>query len=429
MPYVEGFGTWPFGEEWLWEAIAGCYLPLLDVLGRRADHAVADAGAVRPARGAGAIERCLEFLREIRPETHRRDVDGCARAAHDDAGRRARALGRRVRARPPSGCERLPRRPARRARRARDAGPPRRRTRCCRCSPPTPASSCSCRPASRRTAARFGDWHGGFWLPECAYAPWLDRLLEEAGVRATCVELTAALRARRRAAPAADRDRRRAGAVAARSRDRWRWCGATAATRPSRAYRDYHHRTAHDHRLWRNDGDAVRPGGGARAGRAPTRADFVGPRPGARRRAAGVCVCALDTELLGHWWYEGVEWLAAVVDEAARQGLTLTTLDDALDALRAGAGAARAQLRRQQLGEGGGPATWSGPGGRRYRLAGARPPSCDALAAGARPSDRGAARAARAAVQRLGVPGRTGTRRRLPARACRRPRAKRWRAR
>ena len=20
MPYVEGFGAWPFGEEWLWEA-------------------------------------------------------------------------------------------------------------------------------------------------------------------------------------------------------------------------------------------------------------------------------------------------------------------------------------------------------------------------------------------------------------------------
>ena len=31
MPYVEGFGTWPFGEEWLWEAIVGSYLPLLDV--------------------------------------------------------------------------------------------------------------------------------------------------------------------------------------------------------------------------------------------------------------------------------------------------------------------------------------------------------------------------------------------------------------
>ena len=32
MPYVEGFGTWPFGEEWLWEAVASVYLPLLDLL-------------------------------------------------------------------------------------------------------------------------------------------------------------------------------------------------------------------------------------------------------------------------------------------------------------------------------------------------------------------------------------------------------------
>src|SRR3712207_7835603 len=34
MPYVEGHGTWPFGEEWLWEAMATSYLPLLDVLDR-----------------------------------------------------------------------------------------------------------------------------------------------------------------------------------------------------------------------------------------------------------------------------------------------------------------------------------------------------------------------------------------------------------
>jgi 1,4-alpha-glucan branching enzyme len=32
MPYVEGYGTWPFGEEWLWEAMATSYLPLADVL-------------------------------------------------------------------------------------------------------------------------------------------------------------------------------------------------------------------------------------------------------------------------------------------------------------------------------------------------------------------------------------------------------------
>ena len=32
MPYVEGFGTWPFGEEWLFEAAATVYAPLLKVL-------------------------------------------------------------------------------------------------------------------------------------------------------------------------------------------------------------------------------------------------------------------------------------------------------------------------------------------------------------------------------------------------------------
>jgi 1,4-alpha-glucan branching enzyme len=42
-------------------------------------------------------------------------------------------------------------------------------------------------------------------------------------------------------------------------------------------------------------------------------------------------VCALDTELLGHWWHEGVAWLAAVVEEAERAGLALSPLDDVLE--------------------------------------------------------------------------------------------------
>ena len=40
---------------------------------------------------------------------------------------------------------------------------------------------------------RFERWAGGFWLPECAHAPWLDAALEAAGVRAVCVELTGRL--------------------------------------------------------------------------------------------------------------------------------------------------------------------------------------------------------------------------------------------
>ena len=50
MPYVEGFGTYPFGEEWLFDAVIRSYLPVLRR--RRATHAHGHAGARRPARGA-----------------------------------------------------------------------------------------------------------------------------------------------------------------------------------------------------------------------------------------------------------------------------------------------------------------------------------------------------------------------------------------
>ena len=35
MPYVEGFGTYPFGEEWLFDAVARSYLPVLEAADRK----------------------------------------------------------------------------------------------------------------------------------------------------------------------------------------------------------------------------------------------------------------------------------------------------------------------------------------------------------------------------------------------------------
>src|ERR671914_1216654 len=68
MPYVEGFGTWPFGEEWLWEAIATVYLPLLEPL----DGAPVTLGLtpvlcdqLEALRG-DAGERYPRFLRGVR---------------------------------------------------------------------------------------------------------------------------------------------------------------------------------------------------------------------------------------------------------------------------------------------------------------------------------------------------------------------------
>jgi 1,4-alpha-glucan branching enzyme len=70
-------------------------------------------------------------------------------------------------------------------------------------------------------------------------------------------------------------------------------------------------------------------------------------------------VCALDTELLGHWWYEGIHWLGAVLAEAAEQGLALTTLTDALQ--RHAPAPAPEDTGDTSWGEGGDLRTWSGP--------------------------------------------------------------------
>ena len=78
MPYVEGFGTWPFGEEWLWEAVAGVYIPLLDVLeGAPVTVSLTPVlcDQLEAMRGE-AGDRYLRFLREIRAPIHAEDSTG-----------------------------------------------------------------------------------------------------------------------------------------------------------------------------------------------------------------------------------------------------------------------------------------------------------------------------------------------------------------
>jgi 1,4-alpha-glucan branching enzyme len=203
---------------------------------------------------------------------------------------------------------------------------------------------------------RFGEWDGGFWMPECAHASWLDPLLEEAGAGATCVELTNVFglgHARHLVPLQTDAgpllwplDRATIDLV-------WGTQGYPAGP----AYRDYHGLTFHHHRVWRNDGGRYDPEA-ARALAAEHAADFV-RRVSARVEQGGVCVCALDTELLGHWWYEGVHWLDAVIDEASRQGLRLTTLDHAVELVEPTT--APTELPVTSWGEGGDLRTWSAP--------------------------------------------------------------------
>ena len=353
MPYVEGFGTWPFGEEWLWEAMATSYLPLLDVLDAHPGRVTVSLTPVLcdQLEAGGVPERFLSFLREIRPETHRRDIA----AAEDPA--LARELERSA-ALYAAAAERF-------EARGRDllaAFAPHAAwtSSATHAVLPLLATAAGVRLqvetglAGHR--ARFGAWGGGLWLPECAHAPWLDPLLEEAGVHAACVDLTDVLghgdRAQLRplrsdAGPLlVPIDRALMDLV-------WHASGYPSAG----AYRNTRRHTEYRHTPWAVDGAPYDPTRAADQVHAHAR-DFA---VAAARRLAdgGLAVCALDTELLGHFWHEGIDWLAAVIAACDELGVELVPLDAAL--AEAAAVAAPADLPATSWGEPRNLATWSAP--------------------------------------------------------------------
>src|SRR5207302_5168841 len=61
------------------------------------------------------------------------------------------------------------------------------------------------------------------------------------------------------------------------------------------------------------------------------------------------------------WWYEGIAWLQAVVDESTRQGLQLMRLDDALERHEPAQPLGEQGTWASSWGSGGDLSTWSGP--------------------------------------------------------------------
>ena len=391
MPYVEGFGTWPFGEEWLWEAIVGSYLPLLELLDTGAPVTLSVTPVLCDQLEApGLAARFRRFVEEVRGGTHERDAAGLREGGHEQlAGELERAwledyLGA------------LQRLDARSQDLLAALSPHARWTSSAtHAILPLLATDAGVRAqlgsgiASHRR--RFGDWGGGLWLPECAYAPGLEGELLQAGVGTVCVELTSPFGegswehlqplAGERGLVLVPIDRSTISLV-------WSEGGYPAGG----AYRDYHRLTTFHHNPWNNAGDAYDHGAALERARADA-ADFVtrvlarlrdgaeaapGPLPG-----GGLVVCALDTELLGHWWYEGVAWLAAVVEEATRQGLELVRLDEAVavDEPRPLPAAAADEWRPVSWGAGGDLSTWSSPGVAELAF-GARAAELEVLAAG-----------------------------------------------
>ena len=72
MPYVEGFGTYPFGEEWLFDAAVRSYLPVLEVA-RDLTMSVTPVLADQLA-APGTQQRMRRFLSELRIEAAEGDL-------------------------------------------------------------------------------------------------------------------------------------------------------------------------------------------------------------------------------------------------------------------------------------------------------------------------------------------------------------------
>ncbi|HKQ58484.1 MAG TPA: 1,4-alpha-glucan branching protein domain-containing protein [Candidatus Eisenbacteria bacterium] len=86
-------------------------------------------------------------------------------------------------------------------------------------------------------------------------------------------------------------------------------------------------------------------------------------RDAAGRQAAPPLVCAMfDTELFGHWWFEGPKFLGAVLDHCARsQGVSAVPAGEMLE--RQG-GLERVSLPEGSWGDGGGHGVWLNEGTR-----------------------------------------------------------------
>jgi 1,4-alpha-glucan branching enzyme len=356
MPYVEGFGTYPFGEEWLFDAVIRSHVPVLDVA-ERLTMTVTPVLADQ-LEDAGAQQRLREFLLEWRigaAEADIREVPAeCRDACEAELVRYCSALERLNEA---GGS------PLRLFAEAAASG---------RIALATSAATHAVLPllatregvrlqldaGIRSHRRRFG-WDGGFWLPECAYVPGLEWRLVEHGVEWFCVDQSAHERPLEALTPIATE----AGPVALPidwEAVSWLWSLDGYPSDPAHA--QFAGKSLRGARIWKIGGGAYDPAVAEATARRQA-GEFLTAVAGRLRDFSsahdrrGLLVFAVDTELLGHWWSEGPVWLQAVLEGAEEAGVRLLTVPQAL----AEHEPAKRPLAAATWGEGKDMHTWDSP--------------------------------------------------------------------
>jgi 1,4-alpha-glucan branching enzyme len=328
MPYVEGFGTYPFGEEWLFDAVIHSHLPVLEVA-RDITMTVTPVLADQ-LEAEGVPERLRRFLLDHRLGAAGKDVETCepgyVGAAEAGRDRYARALEL---------LDSHGGRPLDAFAGAAAAG---------RVELMASSATHAVLPllatdrgldlqidtglASHRR--RFG-WTGGFWLPECAYEPGLEQRLARHGVEWFCTDQSASEHGDEALAPVATE----AGPTAFTidwTAVSWLWDMKGYPSWPG--YLDFHSLSMNGVRIFSIEHQPYDAGAARRRAREQA-AEFLESAAarleGFRDRSGseGLMVFACDCELLGHWWTEGPIWLEAVIEGAVARGIRLVTLGPA----------------------------------------------------------------------------------------------------
>lgn len=357
MPYVEGFGTYPFGEEWLFDAVLRSHLPVLEVardLTLTVTPVLADQ-----LEADGVEERLAGFLALHRIEAARRDVE-TADPEYRPAARAALARYEKSRAL----LERVEGRPLVAFAAARDRNVSVIPSSATHAVLPLLATRAGLDTqietglASHRR--RFGG-SSGFWLPECAYRPGLENDLARHGIEWFCLYQDQDGTGEEALAPV----RTPAGPLAFTidwTAVKWLWDLSGYPSWPG--YLEFHRMSMNGMQLFRIDGGPYDPdaAGERAAGQAGEFLDAVRQRLEAYREREdrrGLLTFTIDCELLGHWWAEGPVWLANVLERAAGQGVNLITLDQAAE--RHGDTARRTALDASTWGENKDFHTWDSP--------------------------------------------------------------------
>ncbi|MBI3592928.1 MAG: hypothetical protein HY099_05555 [Nitrospirae bacterium] len=191
----------------------------------------------------------------------------------------------------------------------------------------------------------FGKQPSGFWLPECGYYNGLDSFLKEAGIKYFFLESHGIIRGAPRPGYSIFRPALTGSGLVAFGRDfksaRQVWC-ASSGYPGDPSYRDFYRDIGFDLPT-DYTGKFTRFGGirtftgmkyhcvtGRTAEKLPYNrakamnraaehaAHFINSRESDASRLAGygfspLIFSAFDAELFGHWWFEGIEWLEAVL--------------------------------------------------------------------------------------------------------------------